>query len=310
MSTIATLDHGLEIRRTSLPDTTSDNRGLFATRSFQNNEVVTEYTGARISREEAMKRRQRNMSSHIKTVSYHELIDGDTNPVPGQGIAQFTNDGTNVGAGNNTRFVYRFDHNQSRTKVFLQASRLIESGEEIFVSYGKGYWGLQQPVYTGLLTTSLIVDIKVRMRSLYQEYHQLYQDESEDKSDHYEIDFIVDASFDADNQLHFIVRWNTVDYEVATIDAVDICHNVDLLKEFYEFVDPTGQAVLLPEVVVAPPPPPRRTEPPSGVKDLDKVCSRCMVRKSTDTHFRKDRNRRGGYRGQCKTCEKVVEGNK
>jgi hypothetical protein len=296
----ATLGYGVEFRRTSLPNTEEDNMGVFTTRTFRTNELVTEYTGDRISREQALDRRSRNVSSYIKGISYHELIDGNRTPLVGQGIAQFTNDGTDARGGNNTKFAFKDDNTRCQTRVFLQAVRAIGANEEIFVSYGNGYWALDRPVYKGDLTTALVVDIKARMRLLKLEYRKLYQVEPEDKSDHWDVDFIVDASFDSEDRLRFIVQWDTPAHdEVSTVDAVDICHNVTLLKEFYKYVDPFNQAVL--------PRPPKKNKIVVPVQlpitVTGKVCSKCKVLKSTATEFRKCSARPGGYRGQCKACE-------
>jgi hypothetical protein len=232
----ATLDDGLEIRRTSLPNTVPDNQGLFTTRSFRKRELVSEYTGDRISREQAIERRLRNDSSYIKGIDYYQCIDGDRDPDSYQGIAQFTNDGSEHNGGNNTKFIFKFDYGQARTRVFLQATRNIEAYEEIFVSYGKNYWAFERPRYAGQLTPELVVNIRTHMRSLQAAYDRYYQEEAEDKSDHYEIDFIVDANFDTENRLCFVVQWNTRKREITTVDAADICHNIELLEEFYAYV--------------------------------------------------------------------------
>jgi hypothetical protein len=299
----ATLGDGVEFRRTSLPNTEEDNMGLFTTRPFRTNELVTEYTGDRISRKQALDRRSRNVSSHIKGISYHELIDGDRNPLSGQGIAQFTNDGTSAPGGNNTKFTFKDDKALCQTRVFLQAVRDIGADEEIFVSYGNGYWALDRPIYKGELTISLIIAIKVRMRFLHSQYHQTYEEEPEDKSDHWDLDYIVDASFDSKDRLRFTVQWDTPGHdEVSDVDAEDICHNVELLKKFYKFVDPSNQAVI--------PRTPKKKKKKIVVLLLqqptvtERVCNKCRVQKNAATEFRKCSARPGGYRGQCKACEK------
>jgi hypothetical protein len=281
----ATLGNGLDIRRTSLPNTGPENRGLFATRVFHIHELVTEYTGELISRNEAFERRRTNRASHIRSIDRYQLIDGDQDPVPGQGIAQFTNDGTD---GNNTKFTSRYDHHQGRTRVFLQATHLIQADEGVFVNYGKDYWVQQRPIYDGILTLSDVVNIKVQMSRLYSKYQQTYLEEPEDKSDHYEIDVIVDGNFDRKKRLRFRVQWANA--TITTVTAEDICHNLILLQDFYQLVDPLQGAVV----------PVQSTLPTIG----SKVCTKCAQRKSTSTEFRK---RYDGYRGQCKACEREVE---
>jgi SET domain-containing protein len=136
----ATFRDGVTVRKTSLPDMRRDNLGLFTTRSFKKNDIITEYTGERISREEALDRRRLKRASHIRKVDFHQCIDGDKKPKSFQGIAQFTNDGTNHEGGNNSIFIDKFDHGQGQTRVFLKALRNIQAHKEIFVNYGNDYW--------------------------------------------------------------------------------------------------------------------------------------------------------------------------
>ena len=116
--------------------------GLFASRVFREREVITEYTGRLISRSEAVKMRREGRSSHLRGLNYDLIIDGDRNPITGQGIAQFANDGTFLGI-NNTKFITTWDYLTGRHRCFIKATRSIQPHEEIFVGYGAHYWNIR-----------------------------------------------------------------------------------------------------------------------------------------------------------------------
>jgi hypothetical protein len=301
MYTFATLGkkNGLDLRPTSLmtiPD--PKNRGLFATRPFLKNELVTEYTGEYITREQAVERRKNGKASHIKSLTHHQLIDGNRSPKEGQGVAQFTNDATKTG-GNNTQFYTPFDKKEARYRIFLKATRDIACDEEIFVCYGNDYWVEPERLdYAGKLTTNSIVKIKVEISKLRSEYYKTYEDEEEDKSEHHEVDFIIDAKFEK-TRLWFTVQWTRLgeqeEFITSNVSAKSLCHNKKLFQDFYKHVDPSNKAKV---------PKPSKIATPLTFASDSKVCTKCNVVKSTTTEFRK---RGDGHRGQCKDCESVVE---
>jgi hypothetical protein len=115
------------------------NKGLFTCRVFEENELITEYTGPRITREQALELRKEGRASHVKGINYDFCIDGDQQPTAGQGIAQFANDSTREGK-NNAKFDMKFDNSLGEMRCFIKAMRLLRADEEIFVGYGKVYW--------------------------------------------------------------------------------------------------------------------------------------------------------------------------
>lgn len=67
--------------------------GLFTTRFFRRNELITEYVGPIIDHKKAQKLRLRNKHSHIRVLNLQFLyIDGLKHPKPGVGGASFAND--------------------------------------------------------------------------------------------------------------------------------------------------------------------------------------------------------------------------
>ena len=157
---MSTLGNGLETRESTIPGA---GLGLFATRDFVDDEVITSYYGQIISYKEAMTRAR----SHIRSLyTMRTAIDGrfmrDGTPITdpatqlqGLGAASLCND-TRTG-NDNAMFVvvhsaenlkkfesfrangnWKLDPEQS--DVFIFADGPIAAGQEIFVSYGEDYW--------------------------------------------------------------------------------------------------------------------------------------------------------------------------
>lgn len=131
--------NGVDIRRTTLPNTSHRNRGLFASVDIEKNALITEYDGIRISREDAMAMRRAGKATHVKGLNYDVFLDGNRWPLPGQGAAQLANDGRGVFK-NNAKFVILYDSKIGRDRCFLKALTRLSAGDEVFVSYGRGYW--------------------------------------------------------------------------------------------------------------------------------------------------------------------------
>lgn len=114
--------------------------GLFATLPIQKNQFLDEFSSLFPfkSRKEAKYLRTRELAAYCIKFSYDEICDGIKDPrlVPPNGKASFANDGRDQFAAN-CKYVWITCLEQ---KVFLQASRDIAIGEEIYVSYGKTYW--------------------------------------------------------------------------------------------------------------------------------------------------------------------------
>lgn len=118
--------------------------GLFAGKAFPRLALVTRFDGELIDRDEALRRREAGRDSHIRTLSLMSTYIDGRFPAPqeetmaGRGGASMVNDGAPNGVANNTQFVKRGD------AVYLQATRDVAKGEELLVSYGRGYWRLRE----------------------------------------------------------------------------------------------------------------------------------------------------------------------
>eukprot|EP00922_Rhytidocystis_sp_ex-Travisia-forbesii_P004908 GHVS01007186.1.p1 GENE.GHVS01007186.1~~GHVS01007186.1.p1 ORF type:complete len:1097 (+),score=253.66 GHVS01007186.1:566-3856(+) len=141
LSQLATMFDGVETRRSTLGRTAG--LGLFTTRFFAKNSVVTEFVGWTIDRHDALLLRQKRKASHIvKSFGFQEYICGISEVQPFIGGGSFANDGSGDlgGPGNNTKWYDYFDSGQGKHRKFLKATKDICEGEEVFVCYHKNYW--------------------------------------------------------------------------------------------------------------------------------------------------------------------------
>ena len=146
----ATINDGVEVKESGVPNA---GLGLWATRAFAKGSLITEYDGEGISYAEAIKRRDAGVSTHIKSLDpMHLCIDGRglTAASNGRGGASFANDPYTTPYRRNTVFVTKQGVKGSvprlgfgsLSRCFLQATRAIAPGEELFVSYGDSYFFL------------------------------------------------------------------------------------------------------------------------------------------------------------------------
>lgn len=144
----ATIGDGVEVKTSGIPNA---GLGLWATRAFSKGSLVSEYDGEVISHSEAIKRSVAGVATHIKSLDpLHLCIDGrDLKATSvGRGGASFVNDPYTTPYRRNAVFVTKqgvkgsvprlgYD---SLSRCFLQATRAIAPGEEIFVWYGDSYF--------------------------------------------------------------------------------------------------------------------------------------------------------------------------
>lgn len=131
----AVIGNGVELRPSQIPNA---GVGLFATRNFERNELITEYEGEQIDWKEAQRRRDQGRDSHIKSLAYgYVAIDGlkDPSTATGFGGGSFANDPYKSEFTDNAKFVIKEDKKQGRDRIWLQALHYIDAGEEIFVDY-------------------------------------------------------------------------------------------------------------------------------------------------------------------------------
>jgi hypothetical protein len=158
LKNLATVGNGVEVGPSKLG--LAAGNGVFATRPFKKNELITEYDGELLSYDEARRREKEQgwlAVSHYRAVILNwQTLAGLRAPVAGKGAASMINDaepsiprlrdtmpkvtGDGQLVKNNVRFVSRWDEGVMRNRIFACALRDIAAGEELFVSYERDYW--------------------------------------------------------------------------------------------------------------------------------------------------------------------------
>jgi hypothetical protein len=126
----------LVVKPSTLPDA---GRGLFANQDFAKGQRITEYCGELIDHKQALALRAEGKAQYVRVVeAQHSYIDGvkDPSKISSAGWASMANDSEKP----NAVFDRVWEKSTARYRVFIKAKRAIANGEEIFVSYGKGYW--------------------------------------------------------------------------------------------------------------------------------------------------------------------------
>jgi histone H4 len=135
-SNAPTVGYGVSIKTSRM---TGGGNGLFADRVFAKGDIITRYSGHKISREEAgrLRREDAGNASHMrKTGDQRIIIDGLREPEEGRGGGSFANQAVGGQAGQNSKF-----HNVGGG-VVLVATKPIRRGTEVTIFYGADFvWG-------------------------------------------------------------------------------------------------------------------------------------------------------------------------
>lgn len=122
----------LIVKTSTLPNA---GKGLFTTKAIKKKSQIIEYKGEIIDWKEYEKRVKEDKDGYLFYINKNRCIDAYNTP---QYKARFANDAMGLarikGVKNNA--VYEIIGDQ----CFIIATRDIEPGEEIFVSYSKEYW--------------------------------------------------------------------------------------------------------------------------------------------------------------------------
>lgn len=122
----------LIVKTSQLPNS---GKGLFTTTPIKKGEKVIEYLGEIIDWKEYEKRVERDEDGYLFFISNKKCIDAFNTP---QHKARFANDAAGLGRvkGLKNNCVYEIEDN----RCYIVATKNIDAGEEIFVSYTKEYW--------------------------------------------------------------------------------------------------------------------------------------------------------------------------
>ena len=107
-------------------------KGLFADENIKRGELILHINGPRYTVEEIE-------MEHSENDYLLEINDGTGECIEVSGDARYANDARGItaikGLRNNSQFCSAEDHS-----MYIEATRNIAKGDEIFVSYGNGYW--------------------------------------------------------------------------------------------------------------------------------------------------------------------------
>jgi SET domain-containing protein len=122
----------LYVKRSQIPKA---GKGLYTDALIKKDDYFVEYTGEMITWAEVMKRSENGRGGYAFFINKKKCIDAFDDP---DSIARYANDARGLtrtpGLRNNALYAIR------KGKPYIQATRNIKPGEEIFVSYGPDYW--------------------------------------------------------------------------------------------------------------------------------------------------------------------------
>jgi SET domain-containing protein len=123
------LENDLVIRTSLIPGA---GKGLFTKHAVKKGSYIVEYKGRRTTWDDVA-----HDADNMYICYIHDafVIDGRNHV---DDLARYANDAAGLtrvkGLANNAHYVYDKD------RVYIEATKDIAAGAEIFVSYGKGYW--------------------------------------------------------------------------------------------------------------------------------------------------------------------------
>jgi hypothetical protein len=144
---MALLEKQLEVRESNIPNA---GKGLFTTEFIPEGSRIVEYKG-RIRTWKEVKNNDTNY--YIFYVTRNHIIDAGNFK---KSLARYINDAKGLkkikGLNNNTEF------RRDGLRVFVEATKDIPAGAELFVSYGKDYWDV--------IRANLKIDAKINGKQL------------------------------------------------------------------------------------------------------------------------------------------------
>jgi SET domain-containing protein len=123
------------VKKSQLPDA---GKGLFAKVDFKKGDRIAEYAGRRRKWKDV--KDQDGYNAYLLRLNPTTAIDARPSKSPGR----YANDAAGLvrvrGLRNNAEYL------TYGNRCFIEATKKIKNGEEIFVSYGKAFWKLQKKI--------------------------------------------------------------------------------------------------------------------------------------------------------------------
>lgn len=121
----------LEVKTSTIPNA---GRGLFAKQTFKYGDHIVDYTGEVLTKEQLDARYGEGLAPYALELKKGLYVDAANESL--SSLGRFANDVRGTKKKTNARFSYSSKKQTAR----LVATRIIHPGDEIFVSYGAGYW--------------------------------------------------------------------------------------------------------------------------------------------------------------------------
>ncbi|MBL0342648.1 MAG: SET domain-containing protein [Bacteroidetes bacterium] len=124
------------VKKSTLPGA---GKGLFTEKDIKKGKNVCEYEGELITWADAIERNDVGKGGYVYYINKNACIDAFDFK---ETFGRYANDAAGVGRvnGHRNNAVY---HEKGK-KVFIRATRNIQAGSEVFVSYGRAYWNIMK----------------------------------------------------------------------------------------------------------------------------------------------------------------------
>ena len=141
---VPVLGNGIELRKSRIP---SGGRGVYASRDFHANELVTLYFGHVFGETERKHMQEMSLGTHCKPLQYKlSYLDGIKEGFLGMPAGQLLNEGGNKLFQNCDWITLEIYPSSGEKVVGIRATRHVYEGEELYVSYGSKFWSEQGQV--------------------------------------------------------------------------------------------------------------------------------------------------------------------
>jgi SET domain-containing protein len=125
------LEKHLTVKKSKIPNS---GKGVYTKIDIEKDEIVTEYTGEKVSHTIGTARFILNQSDSLIYLNKKYFVDSRTDE---NCLATFINDASGLNKINLKNNVLMI---RVRGRIFVVAKRNIKKGEELLISYGTNYW--------------------------------------------------------------------------------------------------------------------------------------------------------------------------